>query len=138
MLARQKPPGDDIAGKHILLLDDEEPILLPTARYFRGLGFPVDVARTRAEAESLLSRRRYHLAILDLRISGRAGAEGLEVLRAIRRRDHSTSVIILSGYISPEVEARARALGADSVLAKPQPLPALALLGFSLMRAMRG
>jgi two-component system response regulator RegA len=138
MPGRTRSTRDDASGRHILLLDDEEAILLPTARYFRGLGCAVDIARTREEADLLLGHRRYDLAILDLRITGFGGAGGIEVLREIRRREHATRVIVLSGYISPEVEAEARALGADSVLAKPQPLPALAQIGFALLRAVRG
>jgi CheY-like chemotaxis protein len=121
--------------RHVLLLDDEETILLPTAKYFRSLGCAVDVAREPEEAEALVSHRHYDLAILDLRLTRYGGAEGLDVLREIRRRDHATSVIVLSAYISPEVEAEARALGADGVLGKPQPLPDLAHLAFALMAA---
>jgi len=123
------------SGKHVLLLDDEEAVLLPTAKYFRSLGCTVDVAREPEEAEALVSYRRYDLAILDLRVTRFGGTEGLEVLREIRRRDHKTSVIVLSAYISPEVEEEARALGADGVLRKPQPLPDLAHLAFALMGA---
>jgi two-component system, OmpR family, response regulator TctD len=124
-------------SKQVLLLDDEEAILLPSARYFRSLGCTVDVAREVEEAEALVSHRRYDLAILDLRITRFGGTEGLEVLREIRRRDHGTSVIVLSAYISPEVEEEARALGADGILRKPQPLPDLAHLAFALMGATR-
>ena len=120
-------------SRHLLLLDDEEAILLPTARYFRGLGYTVDMAREREEAEALVSHRRYDLAILDLRLTGFGGTEGLEVLREIRRRHHTTRVIILSAYISPELEEEARTLGADSVIRKPEPLPDLARLAFVLM-----
>src|SRR4029453_16662689 len=46
----------------------------------------------------------------------------------IRRRDHRTSVIVLSAYMSTDMEAEARALGAAAVLRKPQSLPDLAPL----------
>jgi CheY-like chemotaxis protein len=124
-------------NRQVLLLDDEEAILVPTARYFRSLGCTVDMAREPEEAEALVSHRRYDLAILDLRVTRFGGTEGLEVLREIRRRDHGTSVIVLSAYISPEVEEEARALGADGVIRKPQPLPELAHLAFALMGATR-
>jgi two-component system response regulator RegA len=126
------------SARRVLLLDDEEAILLPTAKYFRTLGCTVDIAREAEEAEALISHRRYDLAILDLRVTRYGGTEGLEVLREIRRRDHATRVILLSGYVSSEVEAEARALGADSVLPKPQPLPHLAHLAFVLMGGSRG
>jgi CheY-like chemotaxis protein len=126
-----------LEAKRVLLLDDEEAVLVPTARYFRGLGCAVDVAREPEEAEALVHHRRYDLAILDLRVTRFGGTEGLEVLREIRRRDHKTSVILLSAYISPEVEEEARSLGADGMLRKPQPLPDLAHLAFALMGTPR-
>jgi CheY-like chemotaxis protein len=118
---------------HVLLLDDEEAILLPTAKYFRNLGFEVDTAREPEEAEALVRHRCYDLAVLDLRVNDFGGAEGLDVLREIRERHEPTRVIVLSAYISPEVAAEAHALGADGVLRKPQPLPELAHLAFVLL-----
>jgi CheY-like chemotaxis protein len=123
------------SGKQVLLLEDEEAILHPVGTYFRALGCSVDLAREPEEAAALVSHRHYDLAILDLRVTRFGGTEGLEVLREIRRRDHATSVIVLSAYISLEVEEEARALGADGVLRKPQPLPDLAHLAFALMGA---
>jgi DNA-binding response OmpR family regulator len=121
------------ARPHVLLLDDEESILLPTAAYFRSRGCEVDTAREPEEAEALAQHRAYDLAILDLRVGAVGGAAGLEVLRELRRQDDNTHVIVLSAYISSEVEEEAWALGASSVLCKPQPLPGLADLAFSLM-----
>ena len=117
----------------VLLLDDEDSILVPTATYFRSLGFNVDTARETEEAEALIEHRTYDLAVLDLRVGPVGGAAGLEVLREMRRRQSATSVIVLSAYISPEVEAEAWALGANGVLCKPQPLPDLARFAFRLM-----
>jgi len=126
------------AGRHVLLLDDEEAILLPTAKYFRGLGWTVDVAREAEEGEALISHRHYDLAILDVRVTRFGGTGGLELLREIRRRDHRTSVIVLSAYISAEVETEARDLGAAAVMRKPQSLPDLAHLALTLMEGLRG
>ena len=119
--------------RRVLLMDDEEAILLPTARYFRALGFTVDIAREPMQAEVLLNREHYDLAIVDLRMTRSGATEGLEVLREIRRLNQGTKVVVLSAYISHEAEAEARALGADGVLRKPQLLPDLAHLAFVLM-----
>jgi DNA-binding response OmpR family regulator len=130
-------PAPPRARPLVLLLDDEESILQPTATYFRSQGCEVDTAREHEEAEALVQFRCYDLAILDLRVDAVGGAAGLEVLREIRRHDEATSVIVLSAYVSYEVELEAWALGADSVLCKPQPLPGLAQLAFSLMGSKR-
>ncbi len=125
-------------GKQLLLLDDEEAILLPTAKYFRSLGWTVDLAREAEEGEALISHRHYDLAILDVRVTRFGGTGGLELLREIRRRDHGTSVIVLSAYMSTDMEAEARALGAAAVLRKPQSLPDLAHLALTVMEGRRG
>jgi DNA-binding response OmpR family regulator len=124
-------------GRQMLLLDDEEAILVPTARYFRGAGWTVDVAREAEEGEALISHRHYDLAILDVRVTRFGGTGGLELLREIRRRDHHTGVIVLSAYLSPEMEAEARALGAAAVLRKPQSLPDLAHLALTIVEGRR-
>jgi CheY-like chemotaxis protein len=124
-------------GRHVLLLDDEEAILLPTAKYFRGLGWSVDCVRDPGEGEALIGRRHYDLALLDVRVSRFGAAGGLDLLREIRRREHRTSVIVLSAYVSPDVEAEARRLGAVAVLRKPQSLPALAHLALTLLEGER-
>jgi two-component system copper resistance phosphate regulon response regulator CusR len=121
--------------RRILLLDDEQAILIPMSRYFSKLGFTVDMAREAEEAEALISHRRYDCAILDLRLTKFSDAAGLDVLREIRKRDHHTSVIILSAYASEAAQEEAVRLGADAVLRKPQPLPELAQLALALMGA---
>jgi two-component system OmpR family response regulator len=128
--ALMAPP---LPSRRVILLDDEEAILVPTARYFRALGFTVDIAREPAEAVALVNREHYDLAILDLRVTRSGGTEGLEVLREVRRLNRNTKVVVLSAYISHEAETEARALGADGVLRKPQLLPDLAHLAFLLM-----
>ena len=133
------PVAATAAGmKQLLLLDDEEAILLPTAKYFRSLGWTVDLAREAEEGEALISHRHYDLAILDVRVTRFGGTGGLELLREIRRRDHGTSVIVLSAYMSADMEAEARALGAAAVLRKPQSLPDLAHLALTVMEGHRG
>jgi DNA-binding response OmpR family regulator len=122
-----------VLSHRILLLDDEQAILTPMARYFGKLGFTVDMASEAEEAEALISHRRYDLAILDLRLTKFSDAAGLDVLREVRKRDHWTSVIILSAHVSQDAEEEAVRLGADAVLRKPQPLPELAQLALALM-----
>jgi DNA-binding response OmpR family regulator len=129
--------GTDVNRK-VLILDDDDAISFPIARYFRSLGCIVDVASEPEEAEALVDHRRYDLAILDLRLTALDGIEGLSVLRELRRRNQFSTVMILSGYVSPEAEDEALRLGADRVLSKPQPLPELAEQAFSLMGAERG
>ena len=124
---------ESTAALRILLLDDEDDVSAPVSRYFRNMGWVVDIASEVEVAEALLAYRRYDLAILDLRLTNFGNADGLDIIREVRKRDHWTSVIVLSAYVSPEVETEAVRLGADAVLRKPQPLAELAGLALNLM-----
>jgi CheY-like chemotaxis protein len=126
----QKPAT---AARRILLVDDEEAILMPIARYFRGLGCTVETAQEPEEAIAILRHRTYDLVMVDMRMTKFGNAEGLDVLRDLRERVQPTSVIVLSAEISDEVEAEATRLGASAVLRKPQHLPNLAQLAFGLL-----
>ena len=117
----------------ILLVDDDGAVSAPVARYFRSKGCHVDVAAELEEAQALVTHRRYDLAIVDLRLTKVGNADGLEVLRDIRKRDHWTCLIVLTAYAGVEIEEEATRLGADALLRKPQPLDGIAALAFRLM-----
>ncbi len=130
-----KAPDNPEASRRILLLDDEKAIQAPLVRYFARLGCLVDAAAEAEEAEALIAHGRYDLAILDLRLGRFGYADGLEVLREIRRRDRTANVIVLSAYVSPEAEEAAVRLGAGAVVRKPQTLPDLAQLALVMMES---
>jgi CheY-like chemotaxis protein len=114
-------------AKRLLILDDEEAILLPVARYLTERGYSVVTAREPEEAEALLECERFDLVILDLGLTRFGfGRSGLEVLSDLRAHLPWLPVIILSANVAPEVEEEARRLRADAVLSKPQPLAELA------------
>jgi CheY-like chemotaxis protein len=114
------------SASRILLVDDEEAILTPVARYFRGLGCPVDTAQEPEEAIALLRHRAYDAVLLDMNLTRLGHPDGLGILRDLRSRVKPTKVIVLSAQVTPEVEEEAFRLGADAVLRKPQPLPRIA------------
>jgi DNA-binding NarL/FixJ family response regulator len=125
----KRPVGNERADgpRRLLILDDEEAVLLPLARYFSELDFDVVTSSEPEEAEALLECERFDTVILDLGLT-RFGREGLEVLSSIRASHPWLPVIVFSAYICPEVEDEARRLGVDAVLGKPQPLEELALV----------
>lgn len=119
--------------KRLLVVEDETAILYALELYFRSLGFEVDTATEREEAESLLSHRPYGVVIADLRLSDSEGTEGLEVVSAVRRSAPATKTILLTAYGSSEVELEAKRRGVDVLLHKPQPLSAIASVIDSLL-----
>jgi len=119
----------------ILLVDDEESILFATREYFTALGYRVDCARELEEAKALLARTSYAVAIVDLRLTGSAGTEGLALLDYIRQHYAATRVIILTAYGLPETEQEARRRGAEAFLHKCMSLPEVAHVVAALLRS---
>jgi len=115
-------------GVRILVVDDEEAIRDATREYLSALGYEVDAAQEREEAEALLTTATYSLVIADMRLTGVHGREGLELVGYLRERCPWARVVVLTAYGSPDLEAEARRRGADAFLQKPVPLAELARL----------
>jgi DNA-binding response OmpR family regulator len=62
---------------------------------------------------------------LDIRMPGMSG---LDVLKAIKAKDSSVRVIMISAFGDDETESMARELGADGYIQKPVDLPGLLVL----------
>jgi two-component system NtrC family response regulator/two-component system response regulator HydG len=110
----------------LLIVDDEPTILAAMREYFEVLGWRVDCATSAAEALPLLERGGYAVLIADLRLDARRGEEGLWLIEAARARSPAIRTLLLTAYGSPEVEERARNLGVDVFLHKPQRLQCVA------------
>lgn len=107
----------------LLVIDDEESILFAMWDYLTQLGYDVDQARNRREAENLLAAGDpYALVIADLRLDVSDPRGGLRLLRRAREVSPQTRTILLTAFGSPDVEAELAALGADRLLSKPLPL----------------
>jgi CheY-like chemotaxis protein len=124
-------PASRPVGPRVLLVDDEEAITFATRRYFERRALHVDVASELAPAKAFVAGGAYDLVVVDLRLTGALGAEGLELLSHVRERQPSAKCVLLSAYVSAEVERAARDRGALLVLRKPISLPDLgeALMG---------
>ena|SRR5215467_3197904 len=109
----------------LLLVEDEETALAALRKFFTATGADVDCACELEEAEALIATTDYDVVIADLRLSW-SHAEGLEILRFVRRNSRHTHVIILSAHSSPDIRDSADALGADAFIAKPTPLAMIA------------
>jgi DNA-binding NtrC family response regulator len=76
-------------------------------------------AQAAADGEQALramERRAFDVVLLDMRMPG---AQGLEVLRAIKQRWPASEVVIITGYPTVASAREALRLGACDYLAKP-------------------
>ncbi len=105
--------------KRILIVDDEKAILMAFKKLLRSENVEVDTAETMDEAENLLKNNIYNVAIVDLRLTGVMGEEGLIIIKYIKEFYSQTEVILVTGYGSSLVMEKAQAMGAAFYFEKP-------------------
>jgi two-component system KDP operon response regulator KdpE len=103
------------SGARVLVVDDEPAILRAVQTNLGRHDFRVDTAGNVADALEAYGRVHPDIVLLDL---GLPDMDGLEVIRAIRRRA-STPIIVLSARGAERDKVAALDLGADDYLTKP-------------------
>ena len=107
----------------ILLVEDDEVLGDATSIYLRNNGYAVDWAKDGKQADLALHEDIYEAVILDL---GLPNMDGLAVLKRLRARKHSASVIVLTARDSLDDLITGLDIGADDYLIKPIKLVELA------------
>ncbi len=105
--------------KRILIVDDEPTILLTLSYMLRTDGVEVITASRLEPAEEALSRYAFNVVVVDIRMSGILGIEGLELLSYIKRNWPSTEVIVMTAHGTDEIKAEAYERGARHYYEKP-------------------
>ncbi len=100
----------------VMLVDDDATLRTLLRVTLPSDGFDVIEAADGAEALQLLDEQLPDLVVLDWNMPERSGAE---VLAALKRRDASVPVIVLTAGHDERRRAVARTLGADEFLTKP-------------------
>ncbi len=99
----------------VLIVDDEPPIRKLLRMGLSTQGYEILDATNGKTALALLEEKP-DLIILDL---GLPDMQGLDLLAAIRGRDESVPIVVLSSRSDESVKVRALDLGADDYLTKP-------------------
>lgn len=105
--------------KRLLIVDDEPTILLTLSYALRSGGIDVITASRLEPAEEALSRYTFDVVIVDIRMSGILGIEGLELLSYIKRYWPKTEVIVMTAHGSNEIKKEAYGRGASFYYDKP-------------------
>ncbi len=108
--------GEDI---DLLVVDDDEEFRSTLVRRFERVEYQVQDAPNGDEALSLVQRRDFDVAVIDMMMPGMTGLELLEKLREIHV---DCEVIMLTGEGTIESAVKAMKLGAFDYLTKPFPL----------------
>ena len=104
------------ALRKVLVVDDDPVVGKSFDRVLSSKGYAVITASNAQEALNKLDTEKYDLLFTDIKMPGMSG---LDMAEQLRQRQPWLPVVIVTGYGSPENEARAEAAGVSSFLRKP-------------------
>ena len=102
----------------LLVIDDDTDLRAIVTEYLLSLGYEVDQAAEREEAEALCEHYTYSLVITDISLT-ELGVEGFDLLRTISNSNSRPKLIVMSGHASSGHREFAKQCGADMFLVKP-------------------
>jgi len=124
------------AGRHLLVVDDDDRIRELLKEYLAREGFRVTTAAGGAAARRLLETLAFDLAVVDVMMPGEDGFSLVGWLRAQRGGAGATPVLMLTARGEPEDRIEGLRRGADDYLAKPfEPEELVLRIGAILRRA---
>ncbi|MBL8684320.1 MAG: response regulator [Myxococcales bacterium] len=100
----------------MLIVDDDRPFREALAAAFTRRGYEVRAVANADDALALCAEWVPERAVLDVRMPG---LSGLELLRALKRIDPNTEIVLLTGYGSIPSAVEAVRAGATNYLTKP-------------------
>jgi CheY-like chemotaxis protein len=108
----------ELAGKRVLIADDEPNIRQTLAKVLASFGCETEVCKDGYEACAELDRARYDLVISDIKMPYR---NGYEIFAAAQRKEDNTPVLLMTGfgYDPHHSIVRASQEGLSAVLFKP-------------------
>ena len=118
----------------ILIVEDDELVADALRRGLVDAGFVADRVGSAEDAEAVFASEEFDLAVVDI---GLPGADGLTLVRRMRRAGNSTPVLILTARDGLADRVDALDLGADDYLVKPFELPEVAARCRALIRRTR-
>jgi CheY-like chemotaxis protein len=110
-------PFSEGQGQHILYIDDDEAQVFLLKRMLERWGYRVSAYLEQREAvDALLAGEPFDLVVTDYNM---AGMSGIEVARELRDARPDLPVVLLSGFVTDLVRAKALEAGVRNVIAKP-------------------
>jgi len=138
---RFRPPGrrdhamsDELAGKTILLVDDDKDIRASMKAALEDMGPNILVAPDGNEAVRLAEEAEPDLIVLDMMLPKRSGFLVMEKLRSRKRSSGLPKVIMITANRGTRHKVYAEGLGVDEYLNKPFPMERLVESVESLLR----
>ena len=102
--------------KKILIVDDEQAIRQLVKMGLVNLGYDPECARNAKEALSLLSREKFPLILMDLKLPG---IDGIRLCMEIKEKNPETVIYAFSGAVTEDEFDELEKMGFDGLLCKP-------------------
>jgi len=115
---KEAPHVPEGHGETVLLVDDEEALVRLGEEMIAELGYePVGFTSSRAALEAFrASPERFDAVLSDESMPEMTGSELARAIRAVRE---DIPIVLMTGYVTPGLNQRARDTGVAEVLAKP-------------------
>jgi DNA-binding response OmpR family regulator len=109
----------DLAGKKVLLVDDDPDILTSMQAAFEPTGAEVETANNGNKAVEIAEKSQPDVIILDMMLPGRSGFLVLEKIKARKPRNTAPHVIMITGNPGARHKMYAETLGVAEYFTKP-------------------
>ncbi len=100
----------------LLIVDDEESVLEVLSILLRDEGYEISTASSLTQARAALAQDRPNLVLCDILMPD---GNGLDLLKEIKTRNPSPSVVMMTAYTSTKAAIEAMKLGAYDYVSKP-------------------
>jgi DNA-binding response OmpR family regulator len=124
-----------LAGKRVLLVDDDQDILISMQAAFEPTGAIVDSANNGNKAVELAEKNQPDLVVLDMMLPGRSGFLVLEKIKAKKPRNAKPFVVMITGNPGKRHQMYAESLGVSEYFTKPVKLDKLIATAERLLSA---
>jgi len=108
-----------LAGKKILLVDDDSDILASMQAAFEPTGAVIDTAANGNKAVEIAEKTQPDLVILDMMLPGRSGFMVLEKIKSKKLRNAKPFVIMITGNLGARHKLYAESQGVSEYFTKP-------------------
>ena len=106
----------DQTQRRVLIVDDEQAICQVLEQFFAARGFLAVSAFSGERALARLKEGPVDVVLIDILLPG---IHGIEVLKSAKQLHPQARVAMITGLKQDELQAQARALGADAYVTKP-------------------
>lgn len=100
----------------IFIIDDDEFSLENLALSLPSNEYEVTQTGNSEEAVELLSKNKYDIAILDLKLQGMSG---IDIIERVKESNSLTKYLLITGYSEEEAFIKATRIGVNDILKKP-------------------